>query len=101
MQIRSEKDDGHDIPDKKGILWNKSPEQAQAEGIDLTSSNLDMHCLFGDLEGAVLLDQIFKFWGDQECDIPWFYTGSNTEKNAPQNALNGGGITQAKMRKLV
>lgn len=59
--------------ENKGVLWGKSLEEARRDGSNLTGDNLDIKYLFGDLEGSALLEQIFKFWGDGECDVPWFY----------------------------
>ena len=64
--------------ENKGVLWGKSLEEAKSEGINLTGEALDIKYLFGDLEGSALLEQIFKFWCDGECDVPWFYSdGAN------------------------
>lgn len=76
------------MPENKGILWGKSLEEAHAQGINLSGENIDMKHLFGDLEGSVLLEQIFKFWGDDKCDVPWFFDSSgDTGTPTPQKKL--------------
>lgn len=71
--------------ENKGILWGKSLDEAKTSGINLTGDNLDIKLLFGDLEGSALLEQIFKFWGDSECDVPWFYDSSNSGSGQGQS----------------
>ena len=69
------------VPENKGILWGKSVEQVKDMGIDLADPNPDIPYLLGDLSGAVFLEQVFKFWGDGECEfIPWFYDDASTRE---------------------
>ncbi len=76
------------MPENKGVLWGKSLEEATAQGINLTGDNIDMKHLFGDLEGSALLEQIFKFWGDDKCDVPWFFDSSGDAATpVPQKKL--------------
>ena len=78
--------------ENKGALWGKSVEEVKSSGI-INGDTLDMKYLFGDLEGSVLLEQIFKFWGDTECDVPWFYAPPGS---GPVGQGNGNG----QLRKL-
>lgn len=58
--------------DDKGILWGKTQKDLDRLGVDLFNPNADFKYLFGDLRGAVLLDEIYRWYGDGEYDFPWF-----------------------------
>ena len=58
--------------DDKGILWGKSEKDLDRLHVDIFDPAVDFKFLFGDLRGAVLLDEIYRWYGDGEYDIPWF-----------------------------
>ena len=46
--------------DDKGILWGKTERDLDRLGVDLFNPRADFKHLFGDLRGAVLLDEIYR-----------------------------------------
>lgn len=72
-----DRDQAMEMPENRGILWGKSPEECSKQNIDLFQADVDPSLLFGDLHGAALLDQVYAFYGDGIYDVPWFTKGGS------------------------